>query len=142
VGVDPFVEAFGFGGTVDNPAAPFEIDTLRGGPGNNVFSLGDNGTIFGVERGDPALYYFGGEDADYALIRDFTFGDDTIQIAADVAPDKLEFDLTSNGLPQGISISFNNDLIAVIQGDFESQNDLPGGLEQLLLTDNEVFVSA
>jgi Ca2+-binding RTX toxin-like protein len=82
VGVDPFVPAFGFGGN-GSPIAPFEIDTLTGGQGRDRFVLGDNGSVLGISREDaePAIYYLGGGNSDYALITDFTLGRDVIQLA-------------------------------------------------------------
>ncbi|HAA29413.1 MAG TPA: hypothetical protein DCE56_19080 [Cyanobacteria bacterium UBA8553] len=116
VRVDPFVPEFGFGGTPNNPLAPFEKDTLTGGQGRDTFALGDNGTVLGIERGEPELYYFGGGNEDFALITDFNIGQDTIQLASDIFFNDLEFGISDgNSLPQGVTISFEGDLIAVIE---------------------------
>lgn len=79
IGVDPNIPAFGFGAG--------EIDTLSGGQGGDVFVIGDsgdvdldNGTVVSVERGFPVVYYVGGGDSDYALITDFTLGQDAIAL--------------------------------------------------------------
>lgn len=116
IGIDPFVPAFGFGGTTDNPLAPFEQDTLTGGAGSDTFVLGDNGTVLGIEReGGPELYYLGGGNADFALIENFTFGQDIIQLAADTLFNELEFGVSDDNLPLGATLSFQGDLIAIIQ---------------------------
>ena len=116
IGVDPFVPAFGFGGTPDNPLAPFEQDTLTGGSGRDTFVLGDNGTVLGIEReGSPELYYLGGGNADFALLEDFALGQDTIQLASNILFNDLEFGVSGDSLPSGVTVSFKGDLIAVIQ---------------------------
>jgi Ca2+-binding RTX toxin-like protein len=113
VGVDPFVPEFGFGGN-GSAIAPFEIDTLTGGQGSDTFLLGDPGTVLGIQRGNPTpeVYYVGGENSDYALITDFTAGEDRIQLRADHEFSGYSFGATSSG----IGISFNNDLIAIVEG--------------------------
>ena len=115
VGIDPAVPAFGFGAG--------EIDTLTGGVGSDLFLLGDNGNIevnngtrIDIERENPEVYYEGGFNSDYALITDFTGGEDRIQLRSDQQFTGYSFGTTSGELPSGIGISFNNDLIAVVQG--------------------------
>jgi hypothetical protein len=63
-------------------SAPFEIDTLAGGEGSDTFVLGDNGTVLGIQRGGPEVYYVGGGNSDFARITDFNLSEDVIQLAA------------------------------------------------------------
>ena len=60
-GVEPFVEAFGFGRG--------ELDTLRGGAGSDIFVLGEGTEVFYDDQGN----------SDFALITDFTL-EDRIQL--------------------------------------------------------------
>jgi len=115
IGVDPFVPAFGFGGTADNPVAPFEIDTLTGGAGSDTFFLGDNGTVLGITREDsrPEVYYVDGGNSDFALITDFNLSEDVIQLPANYS---FSLGASPADLPSGTSISFENDLIGILQG--------------------------
>jgi Ca2+-binding RTX toxin-like protein len=116
VGIDPAVPAFGFGAG--------EIDTLTGGVGRDLFLLGDNGNIevnngtrIDIERENPEVYYEGGFNSDYALITDFTGGEDRIQLRSNDQFSGYSFGtISSADLPSGIGISFNNDLIAIVQG--------------------------
>jgi hypothetical protein len=54
----------------------------------------------------------GGGNLDYALITDFTAGEDRIQLRADHEFSGYSFGATESG----IGISFNNDLIAIVEG--------------------------
>ncbi|WYL95077.1 MAG: hypothetical protein HEQ35_15580 [Gloeotrichia echinulata IR180] len=126
IGVDPFLTFNGFGGTSDNPDAPFEIDTLTGGSGNDKFYLGGDGSIPGINRSivgtqnrNPELYYVGGGNADYALITDFNPSQDTLQLPSKVSFSDLVLGISNGGsISQGITLSFNGDLIAVLQDVF------------------------
>ncbi|HBL13233.1 MAG TPA: hypothetical protein DD379_17910, partial [Cyanobacteria bacterium UBA11162] len=90
-----------------------EVDTLTGGAGTDTFVLGDA----------TQFYYNDGNNAniglsDYALITDFQFGQDIIQLHGV----STNYSLTTSpvGLPTGTAIfhhnSYENELIAVIQG--------------------------
>jgi RTX calcium-binding nonapeptide repeat (4 copies)/FG-GAP repeat len=126
IGVDAFVPTNGFGGTSNNPLAPFEIDILTGGSGSDTFFLGGDGTlpnvagnVIGAPKGNPELYYFGGGNADYALITDFNLSQDKIQLSSNISFSDLVLGVSSGGsLPGGITLSFQGDLIAILQGNF------------------------
>ena len=126
IGVDPGLPFNGFGGTSDNPDAPFEIDILTGGKGRDAFYLGDDGTVPSIDRAivltqsrNPELYYFGGGNADYALITDFNSSQDTLQLSSNVSFSDLVLGISNgNSLPKGITLSFNGDLIAILQDVF------------------------
>jgi Ca2+-binding RTX toxin-like protein len=97
-----------------------EIDTLTGGSGTDTFVLGengditvDNGTRVPIQRNSPAIYYLGKGDSDYALITDFTVGEDVILLSEDLIS---QGSLTFAGESSGTEILFDNDLIAIVEG--------------------------
>jgi Ca2+-binding RTX toxin-like protein len=126
IGVDPGLPINGFGGTSDNPDAPFEIDILTGGKGRDRFYLGGDNSVPASDRAivlnlnrNPELYYFGGGNADYALITDYNSSQDTLQLPSNVSFSDLVLGISNGGsLPKGITLSFNGDLIAVLQDVF------------------------
>ncbi|MFP5269253.1 hypothetical protein [Coleofasciculus sp.] len=90
---------------------PDQIFALDGNDG--IFSLDGDDTVFG--GGGVDVIIGGGGNADFALITDFTLGQDTIQLASDTLFNDLEFGFSSGFLPPGATISFQGDLIAIIQ---------------------------
>ncbi|MCC5633711.1 hypothetical protein LC613_40515 [Nostoc sphaeroides CHAB 2801] len=126
IGVDPGLPTNGFGGTSDNPDAPFEIDILTGGKGRDRLYLGGDNSVPASDRAivlnlnrNPELYYFGGGNADYALITDFNSSEDTLQLPSNVSFNDLVLGISDgSSLRKGITLSFNGDLIAILQDVF------------------------
>jgi hypothetical protein len=59
----------------------------------------------------------GGGNNDYALITDFKPGEDVILLSKDlIGTGSFTFSPSSADLPSGTGISFNNDLVAIVQG--------------------------
>jgi hypothetical protein len=52
------------------------------------------------------------------LITDLEFSQDTIQLSSDVSFSDLVLGSGGGGLPGGITLSFQGDLIAILQGTF------------------------
>ena len=90
----------------DTIVADLGEDVLSGGNGNDLFVLGGDGQVFFTQSGDK----------DFATITDFESGVDKIQLLGV----REDYTFTAN------SISSNNDgdLIAVVQGDFDSSKDV------------------
>lgn len=87
-----------------------EVDTLIGGPGNDVFVLGASSQQFGFNI--PQGFYVGGGDNDYAVIKNFEPGKDAIQLAG-YSPITYSF-VPDNG---NLKIStITGDLIATVEG--------------------------
>ncbi|MBW4492768.1 MAG: cadherin-like domain-containing protein [Oscillatoria princeps RMCB-10] len=90
-----------------NPGAG-ELDTLTGGDGADVFVLGSGGQF----------YYTSAGNADYALIADFSAGEDVIQLEGSAADYVLA--APGAGLPSGTAIFRNtagaDELVAIVQG--------------------------
>ncbi|MFB2893557.1 hypothetical protein ACE1CI_11655 [Aerosakkonemataceae cyanobacterium BLCC-F50] len=86
-----------------------EIDTLTGGSERNQFTLG-----FGrsPSNPNPVQLYVGGGNADYALIRNFTRGFDTIQLTGSIN----DYNQQVSGNNLTISTRNGNDLVAIVEG--------------------------
>lgn len=94
-----------------------EVDQLIGGIGQDRFVLGSATNV----------YYMGNGEADFAVIRDFTFsasGGDVIQIKGRPS------DYTLAYADAATTIAYNNDLIAKVMG-----------IDLTVLPSNQVFVS-
>jgi hypothetical protein len=99
-----------FSGERIRKVSPEQIDTLIGGKGKDYFQLGDIAGSF---------YNRGGEN-DYAIVRDFGRGNDTLVLSR--KPNKYRVrDNVSVGDETGVGLYYgsgrNQDLIALIQGD-------------------------
>lgn len=100
-----------------------EIDTLIGD-----FGLGLNGSDTFILGDSSQPYYNDGVVttpgvADYALIRDFNAHVDLIQLHG--AAGNYQVTAAPTGLPAGLALSFQNELVAIIQG--ETTIDLNAG---------------
>lgn len=85
-----------------------EIDTLIGGPGRDIFTLGARNA-----KGVPFLdFYDGNKNADYARIQNFQPGIDLIRLGGF---SKISFKLEPVGGNLNISTS-SGDLIAIVEG--------------------------
>lgn len=82
-----------------------EIDTLRGGEGVDVFSLGL----------ESPSYYVGLGNSDLGVITDFSLGEDLIFVSATDNVTISDIDLGELGSGAGI-FSQNGDLIGLVQG--------------------------
>lgn len=101
-----------------------EIDTLGGSPGQNTFYLGDNA------QENPADFYLGNGDQDYALIRNFDpTSEDAIYLAGNLEDYSLE---TIDG---SVHISKNDDLIGIVE-------DVPKLIPDGLFTENGLLLFA
>lgn len=89
-----------------------EVDTLIGGPGTDLFVLGNASSFPGIPVSIPQGYYEGNGDADYATIKNFEQGKDTIQFAG-----YQSFFYTSEVVNGNLNVStINGDLVAVVEG--------------------------
>ncbi|MBW4639521.1 MAG: hypothetical protein KME05_15050 [Gloeocapsa sp. UFS-A4-WI-NPMV-4B04] len=101
-----------------------ERDALTGGRGSDTFVLGVGREVFYDTQGN----------SDFALINDFTLGQDFVELPANSQSangDPFSLGATSTGIPQGTGIFFENDLIGVIAGIAPAQ---------LSLDDNFIFI--
>lgn len=100
-GVDPFAnEDFG----ADT------IDTLTGGSGRDTYIVGDGDNVFYAEVGSR----------DYALITDYEFGRDRLDVAG--SRENYTIGFTSGRLPDGLAVYFeptagDRELIAILETD-------------------------
>ncbi len=97
-----------------------EVDTLIGGPGNDVFTVGTAVQPFGT-FGIPQSFYVGNGDNDYALIKNFEPGKDAISLAG-YSSVTYRFNVVDNNL--NISTA-TGDLVAKVEG-VTSLSQLPG----------------
>lgn len=115
-GVDPFVATFGFGRG--------ERDNLSGGGGSDTFVLG----------ADNRVFYDGLGNNDFALINDFTLGQDFIELAAN--PESTNNVLESGDAGQLLTdaqvIPSGSDTLDSISGTISDGNDVD--LYQITLT--------
>ena len=85
-----------------------EVDTLIGGAGTDLFILGASSSFQGI----PQAFYDGGGSADYAVIRNFEPGSDTIQVAG-----YQSFFYNLKPVNGSVNIStIDGDLIAIVEG--------------------------
>lgn len=96
-----------------------EVDTLTGGKGSDEFQLG--GAV--TPLGESEAFYNNEGNSDYALIKDFnpSPSDDTIQLSSQNLSERFAREFYSLGaspdsLPQGTAISFEDDLIGIVEG--------------------------
>lgn len=88
------------------------IDTITGGPGADKFVLGGKpGSQLGTS---PVILYNSAGNKDYALIKDFNAGEDTILLGG--SKNSYRLDSSPSGLPTGTAIYQQNELIAILQG--------------------------
>ncbi|MEO0867492.1 MAG: CARDB domain-containing protein, partial [Cyanobacteria bacterium J06642_11] len=87
-----------------NPGAD-QIDTLTGGFGDDAFFLGDEVQSYYVDTTTP----------DYAVITDFTAGEDVIALHGSASDYTLG--TPASGLPFGTGVFQGNELVGIIQGD-------------------------
>ncbi|MDJ0651070.1 MAG: calcium-binding protein [Xenococcaceae cyanobacterium MO_188.B19] len=101
-------------------------DTVSGGKGNDiivadlgqdVLSGGDGKDLFVLEKDGQVSFTKSGDD-DFAIITDFETGVDKIELLGS----SNDYDFTLNA--SETLIANNNDLIAVVQGDFNSNTDV------------------
>ncbi|GAB4231610.1 MAG: hypothetical protein Kow00121_59860 [Elainellaceae cyanobacterium] len=83
-----------------------EIDVLHGGAGSDLFMVGNN--IDGVGH---VPFYAGFGDSDYAVINDFTAGEDVILLAG--IAEEYSLGSISNDLVSGTGIYWGNELVAI-----------------------------
>ena len=81
-----------------------EIDVLIGGTGGDTFVLGDESTT----------YYLGQGELDYAIIKDFEIQNDLFQLGSD--PGNYQVNDIIIDSVSGAGISFNSDLVAIVEG--------------------------
>jgi hypothetical protein len=118
-GVD--ITGAGEGSVTSENAGRGEIDILIGGPGTDLFILGNVSKFPGIPSNIPRSFYDGGGDADYAVIRNFEPGKDTIELAG-----YQSFFYKSQEVNGNLNIStINGDLIATVEG-VTSLSILPG----------------
>lgn len=96
-------------GTVKSEkAGDGEVDTLIGGAGTDLFILGAASSGLSI----PQAFYDGGGSADYAVIRNFEQGSDTIQVGG-----YQSFFYKLQPVNGNLNIStINGDLIAIVEG--------------------------
>lgn len=96
-------------GTVESKnAGDGEVDTLIGGAGTDLFILGAASSGLSI----PQAFYDGGGSADYAVIRNFEKGSDTIEVGGYQA-----FFYNLQPVNGNLNIStINGDLIAIVEG--------------------------
>ncbi|MEM8613049.1 MAG: CARDB domain-containing protein, partial [Cyanobacteria bacterium P01_H01_bin.105] len=82
-----------------------QIDLLIGGFGDDVFVLGDTNQSYYVDTTSP----------DYAVIADYTAGEDVIVLHGSASSYSLG--TPSTGLPTGTGIFQGTELVAIVQGD-------------------------
>ncbi|MEA5463289.1 CARDB domain-containing protein, partial [Leptothoe sp. PORK10 BA2] len=82
-----------------------QVDQLIGGLGDDTFFLGDS----------SQSYYVDTTSLDYALIADYTAGEDIIVLHGNASSYSLG--TPSTGLPTGTGIFQGNELVAIVQGD-------------------------
>lgn len=89
-----------------------EVDILIGGAGSDLFILGIAASFQGIPSGVPAPFYDGGGSNDYAIVRNFEPGKDTIQMAG-----FQSFLYRSEVVNGSLNISTNSgDLVATVEG--------------------------
>ena len=95
------------GVSVTNAVNPVsnQIDLLTGGFGDDMFVLGDTSQSYYVDPTSP----------DYAVITDYTAGEDIIVLHGSASSYSLG--TTSTGLPTGTGIFQGSELVAIVQGD-------------------------
>lgn len=96
-----------------------QVDTLIGGSGQDVFYLGDV-TQINKSSVTPQLLYVGGGSSDYAVIKNFESGKDTINLTGS-AP----IGYTQQVVNGNLNISSGGDLIAVVEGVTSTLRTLP-----------------
>lgn len=89
-----------------------EVDILIGGAGSDLFILGTATSFPGVPQALPQAFYDGGGSNDYAVIKGFEQGKDTIQLAG-----YQSFFYRNEVVNGSLNIStLNGDLIATVEG--------------------------
>lgn len=110
-GVD--ISRVGTGSVTSQNLGRGEVDTLVGGSGTDLFVLGYVTSFPGIPVGIPQGFYQGSGDADYAVIKNFESGKDSIELAG-----YQSFFYRSEVVNGSLNISTLNggDLVATLEG--------------------------
>lgn len=103
-----------------------EIDTLVGGSASDNFLLGSSRS---PSNPNPIPFYVGGGNADYAVIKNFVRGVDTVQLVGSIN----NYNQITDGINLGIYTT-SGDIVAVVEGVGSALNATstsPGGSFQL-----------
>jgi hypothetical protein len=90
-----------------------QVDTLIGGSGQDIYYLGGERQISTYSFYSPETFYIGGGNSDYAVVKNFEPGKDSIVLAGGGLTANYRFQAVNGNL--NIS-NFSGDLVAIVEG--------------------------